>query len=164
MQSCDDLGIFVRVIVWWLRDLDRPIVRWLRDLDRPFVQWLRDPDRPIVQWLRNLDRPIVLWLRDLDCPIVRWLRDLSVRLFSYSWDVIFRLSPRLSLLPIGSSDLQTQSSVFFRNDIFFRLVCTIFRRDLPSFSAMISSSNWVIRSSGFCWASDFKQRPSLFDY
>ena len=36
--------------------------------------------------------------------------------------------------------------------------------DVPSFSATISSSDWVVRSSGFCWASNFKKWPSLFDY
>ena len=46
----------------------------------------------------------------------------------------------------------------------FQLRCLIFRRNLPSFSATIYFSGWVIWSSGFRLASNFKQRPSLFDY
>ena len=78
--------------------------------------------RVIVQWIRNLDRPIV----------------------SYSWDAIFRLSPRQSLLPIGSSNLQTQSSVFLCDILFFQLDRPVFRVRLSFRFQTTTVSFWLL--------------------
>ena len=102
MPSCNDvIDIDICVIMWWL---NRPCVR------------------AIVQWL-NVSWPSVRSCDDLNdvCPIFKHDgASFSATISSSNWfvwssDEMMRLFPLQIPLLIGSSDLQTQWCVFFRD-------------------------------------------------
>ena len=105
MRSCDDLGILT-----------------LRSCDDLGILNVRSCDDLGILTVRSCDDLGILTVRSCDD-----LGILTFRSFSHFWDVILCLYPWQSLLLIGSSDFETRSSVFLRDNLFFWLGRSVFR-------------------------------------